>query len=219
MSFAIDTFDKERFGLITGSKCSVLFPDRGDGKKGMRSYAKLLAKEMFFQFYDEKSTWQMEHGKMAEHFAFLHYHEKISSKIDKGSFVKKGDCGGTIDAKIPGVKIIDFKCPTSLDEWLEYMFEPLSKEQVNQCQMYMYLENLPEAEIAAYLTETQYMNDNGLVYPVKEKDRMIIRKVPRDHTWEWRLEAPAKYVISERNEFVKALQQKFNKTLVSDLTF
>jgi hypothetical protein len=48
---------------------------------------------------------------------------------------------------------------------------------------------------------------------------MIIRKVPRDHTWEWRLEAPAKYVISERNEFVKALQQKFNKTLVSDLTF
>jgi hypothetical protein len=219
MSFAIDTFDKQRFGLITGSKCSVLFPDRGDGKKGMRSYAKELAKEMFFQFYDEATTWEMEHGKMSEGFAFGHYNERISNRIQQGRFIRKDNCGGTIDAEIPGVKGMDFKCPTSLDKWLDYMFEPISKEQSNQCQMYMYLTGYKEWEICAFLTETQFMNDNGLRYPVPEKDRMIIRKVTRDHTWEWRLEQPAKYVISERDAFLTALESKFKKPQKQDLTF
>jgi hypothetical protein len=214
MSFAIDTFDKDRFGLITGSRCSVLLPERGDGKKGMTSYAKQLAKEMFFQFYDEVTTWEMEHGKMAESFAFGHYHDHTSKRIEKGRFIKKGNRGGTIDAEIPGLKGIDFKCPTSLDKWLDYMYEPLDKDQREQCQMYMDLTGYKEWDIAAYLTETEFMNNNGLTYPVPEKDRMIIVTVKHDSTWAWRIEQPEKFVIQKRDEYLEKLKAKFkNRTL------
>jgi hypothetical protein len=218
MSLAIDTFNKERFGLVTGSKCSVLFPLKGDGRVGQTTYAKQLATEMFFQFYDERSTWEMDHGKMAEHFAFAHYHDYVSKHISEGRWVKKGNCGGTIDAELPQWKGVDFKCPTTLQKWLDYMFEDLSKEQKDQCQMYMYLTGYDEWDIAAYLTETQFMSDNGLTYPVPEKERMIVRTVKRDPLWEIRLEDPLAFVIRTRNEYIKALQHKFNKELVTNLT-
>lgn len=208
MLLAIDTFSMERFGLVTGSKCSVLFPLKGEGKVGQRTYAKTLANEMFFQFYDEKGTWQTEHGKMAEHWAFLHYEKYFGANITQGEWVKKGDCGGTTDALLPD-RGVDFKCPTTLNGWLDYIHEPLSKEQKDQCQMYMYLTGLPLWEIAAYLIETQFMTDNGLTYPVPEEKRMIIVPVERDPTWEERLNMVLPSIVGLRNEFLEKLKIAF----------
>lgn len=202
----------ERFGLVTGSKCHVLFPLRGDAEVGKRTYAKTLANEMFFQFYDEKGTWQTEHGKMAEHFAMLHYQKYINENIVKGDWIKEGDCGGSIDAELPD-RIVDFKCPTTLNGWLDYLHEPLSKEQVNQLQMYMFLQKKDKAEIAAYLCETQFMSDNGLVYPVPEEQRMIIVNVEKDPTWEPKLKVALPPLIEMRDTFYKILKLKFNLNL------
>lgn len=207
MLLAIDTFPVERFGLITGSKCSVLFPLKGDGRVGQRTYAKTLANEKFFQFYDERGTWQTEHGKMAEHFAFMHYEERIA-ELKKGRFIQKGECGGSTDAERSD-RGVDFKCPTTLNHWLDYLHDPLSKEQKDQCQMYMYLTGLPMWEIAAYLIETQFMSDNGLQYPVPEEKRMIIVQIDKDPTWEIRLDEPSKYVIAERDRFFNNLKEQF----------
>jgi hypothetical protein len=211
--FAIDTFNMERFGLVTGSKCSVLFPQRGDGVRGQRTYAKTLANQMFFQTYDETSTWQTEHGKMAEHFAFEHYLQYVDPRLEKGGWTRKGDCGGTTDARIPGVRGVDFKCPTSLAKWLDYLHEPLDKDQEHQCQMYMYLEDMPEWEIAAYLTETQFMTDNGLTYPVPEHQRMIRVSVPRNPEWETALKLVMPFLIQERDKFLNTLKERFNGIL------
>jgi hypothetical protein len=208
MQFAIDTFSMERFGLVTGSKCSVMFPLRGEGKVGQRTYAKTLANEMYFQFYDEKGSWQTEHGKMAEFFAFIHYEKYISANIEKGGWKSKGDCGGTTDAELPD-RVIDFKSPTTLNGWLDYIHNPLDKEQVDQLQMYMYLTGKPLAEIAAYLIETQFMSDNGLTYPVPEEKRMIIVRVEKDPTWEGRLKEILPSIIAQRDEFMKRLKMQF----------
>lgn len=205
---AIDSFPVERFGLITGSKCSVLFPLKGDGKVGQRTYAKTLANEKFFQFYDERSSWETEHGKMAESFALMHYQQFISDDIEQGKFFCKGECGGTTDALRPD-RVVDFKCPTTLNKWLDYLHDPLSKEQKDQLQMYMYLTGKKIAEIAAYLTETQFMSDNGLQYPVPEEKRMIIVQVDKDPTWEMRLDDPLEYVVGLRNIFFERLKQNF----------
>lgn len=207
MLLAIDSFPVERFGLITGSKCSVLFPLKGNGKKGQRTYAKTLANEKFFKFYDEVITWRTEHGKMAESWALMHYEQYIGD-IEKGRFVQKGECGGTTDAERSD-RGVDFKCPTSLGAWLDYLHNPLSKEQKNQCQMYMHLTGFDVWEIAAFLIETQFMTDNGLTYPVPEEKRMIITKVVKDPTWEMRLEEPLNYVIKERDKFFENLKAEF----------
>jgi len=53
MDLANDKFDSQRFGLITGSECHVLFPEKGTGEVGQRTYAKKLANQMYFKFYDE----------------------------------------------------------------------------------------------------------------------------------------------------------------------
>lgn len=208
MHLAIDTFPAERFGLVTGSKCSVLFPLRGDGAVGKRTYAKTLANEMFFKHYDERSTWQTEHGKMAEFFAFEYYQKSVGMDIEKGGWIRKGDCGGTTDAIRPD-RGVDFKSPCSLNGWLDYMHDPLDKEQKDQCQMYMYLTGLPLWEIAAFLIETQFMTDNGLQYPVAEDKRMIIVRVAKDETWESRLNDVLPSVIGIRDEFYQRLQEQF----------
>lgn len=207
-TFAIDTFSKERFGLVTGSKCSVLFPLRGDGAVGKRTYAKTLANEKFFQTYDERSTWQTDHGKMAEALAFEFYNENIDNSIFQGSWFRDGECGGTIDAMLSS-KVIDFKCPTSLNNWLDYLHEPLDKDQINQLQMYMWLTKKDEAEIAAFLIETQFMTDNGLTYPVPMDKRMISVPVKKDPTWEERLHDALPGLIALRDEFYATLEQQF----------
>jgi hypothetical protein len=210
MDFAIDKFSKERFGLVTGSTCTVLFPLKGDAEVGKRTYAKKLANEMFFQTYDERSTWETDHGKMAEALAFEYYNENIDNTIVEGSWFREGDCGGTVDAMLSS-KVVDFKCPTSLQKWLDYIHEPLPKQQKDQLQMYMWLAKKEEAEIAAFLTETQFMSDHGLVYPVPPDKRMIKVEVKRDPTWLERLndEKALPWVIQKRNEFLEVLKAQF----------
>ena len=208
MSFAIDTFPKERFGLVTGSRCSVMFPLKGDGVVGMTTYAKQLANEKFFQFYDEKSAWQMEHGKMAEHYAMIHYRENYGD-LEQGGWISKGECGGVTDAENE-TTVVDFKCPTTLEAWLDYLYEPLDKKQKDQLQMYMYLTGKDQAEIAAYLTETQFMTDNGLKYPVPEAKRMIIVKVEKDKSWEEKLNEQVPFVVTMREKYIQILTNKFN---------
>ena len=208
MHLAIDTFPKERFGLITGSNCSVLFPDKGDGKVGKRTYAKELANEKYFQHYDEVSTWQMQHGSMGEHFAAIHFQEYIDDSLKKGEFIMNGNYGGSPDYEIEEYGI-DFKCPTSLGKWLDYFHEPISKQQINQCQMYMFLRKKKCWKIGAYLTETQFMNDNGLTYPVDETRRLILIDVPFDMGWEAKLIEEGEKVIEMRDEFFNKLKAKF----------
>jgi hypothetical protein len=209
MDFAIDKFNEERFGLVTGSRCTVLFPLKGNGEAGMRSYAKSLANEKFFKHYDEVSTWQMEHGSLCEHTAFEYYQDHFNKNIEKGAWCRREECGGTTDAHLEGEYGIDFKCPTSLQKWLDYLHEPLDKQQIDQCQMYMYLTGLPVWEIAAYLEETQFMSSNGLVYPVPQNKRMIRIRTYRDHQWEEKLQAPLEFVIRERNMCYDRLKEHF----------
>lgn len=184
-----------------------MFPLKGNGQVGMTTYAKQLANQKYFQFYDEKSAWQTDHGKMAEHFAFMHYEEHIG-KLQSGRFLCKDDCGGSTDAEEEN-SIIDFKSPVTLEAWLDYLYFPIDAGQKDQLQMYMYLSGKPHAKIAAYLTETQFMNDNGLTYPVPENKRMIIINVPKDTTWEERLVEPKTFVIKTRDEFLERLKIKF----------
>lgn len=200
-------FPKRRFGLITGSKCSVLFPQRGDGKVGKRTYAKELAKQKFFQFYDEMSSRDTEHGKMAEHWAFLHYQTYFDPKIEQGRFVDIGECGGSTDAELADT-VVDFKCPVSLQTWLDY-FDGIDRKQEDQLQMYMYLTKKPKAQIAAYLMETQWMTDNGIVYPVKDEKRMIRVSIERDLEWEERLLEEVPGIVEIRDEYVKKYEELF----------
>jgi hypothetical protein len=153
----------------------------------------------------------MDHGKMGEHFAFLHYQEHIDSRIEVGGFSMKGDCAGSTDARIPGEYGIDFKCSTSLTKWLDYLYEGIDKDQEMQCRMYMYLEDLPAWEIAAYLIETQKMTDSGLTYPIPEEYRMIRIKVERNPEWETALQIVTPSVISERDKYVDILKERFKK--------
>ncbi len=209
MNFAIDKFSVERFGLITGSECSVLFPLKGEGKAGQKTYAKKLANEMFFRHYDEKSNRNTEHGTMAEHFAFIHYQQYFGADLKPGRWIKKGVCGGNTDAELID-RVVDFKCPVTLHGWLEYLHEPLDKYEVDQLNMYMYLAEVDRAEIGAFLTETQFMNDNGLTYPVPEEKRMIIKAVDKDPTFEERLLIKAPEIIAMRDEYLEKLNKAFN---------
>lgn len=208
MEFAIDTFPEERFGLVTGSKCSVLFPLKGDGAKGQNTYAKELANEKFFKFYDERGGWQTEHGKMAEHEAFAWYIENVDKRLTEGRWIKDGECGGSTDAELPE-KGIDFKCPTTLKAWLDYLHDPLSKEQTDQCQMYMKLSGKDQWDICAFLTETQFMTDNGLTYPVPHDKRMIHVPVKKDPFFEEKLSTALPYVISMRDFYTAKLKAQF----------
>jgi len=135
MNFAIDKFTPERFGLITGSRCSPLVPIK-DAQKGMITLAKELAKERYFSYYDEVSSWQMEHGEMGEHWAFEHYKQFYDANVQKGKFGFLGDVGWSPDAELPNYGV-DFKCPTTLDNFLSYLTDGISKKEEDQCQLYM----------------------------------------------------------------------------------
>jgi hypothetical protein len=211
MDFAIDKFHPDRLGKITGSPCHVMFPEKGDGKKGMTTYAKHLAKEQYFQFYDEKKTWQMAHGDMGESFGIAHIQRYYDKKAEQGWFEQKdGVFGGTADGLAPDWGF-DIKCPTTMDTWLDYMYDGVSKQQYHQCQMYMYLFNKPKWVIAAYLLETDFMNDNGLTYPIRDADRMILVEVDVEIGWVDKLKESAKFVIETRDGYVELLKSKFPK--------
>ena len=210
MSFAIDTFDPERFGLVTGSVCSPLVP-KVSAKVGMITLAQELAKEKYFQFYDEVSTWQMTHGHLAEPLAFEHYQKYFDKDLKEGCWIKKGETGGTIDSW--GV---DFKAPTTLSNWLKYLYEPISAQQYNQGQMYMNLTGLKEWKFCAYLVETNLMSENGLVYPIEESKRAIIQTIKYDSDWNSKFNANLPVVIEMRDKYIEQLEEKFGKKEVKN---
>ena len=217
MDLAIDKFDKRRFGLITGSVCSVMFPDKGNGEKGMSSYASELAIRKYFKYYDEISTWQMQHGCMNEHEAFTFYQNSYDFNLEKGLWKDVGEYGGTCDA-LSADYGVDFKCPTSLDGWLDYIFTGISKQQYNQCQMYMLLFDKPLWKVCAYLTETEWMIQRELSYPVPADKRIILVEVQRNLEWEERLIKNTPFVIEEREKYYQILCDQFGtpSTLIKE---
>lgn len=207
MDLAIDKFDEARFGLITGSECSVLFPKRS-AEVGQRTYAKKLAMLKYFRFYDERSTWQTEHGNMCEHEAFEYYQQHFSADIEKGMWKAVGDCGGTCDA-LTSQSGIDFKCPTSLSAWLGYLTDGIDEQQYNQAQMYMYIFERNTWKICAYLTETLRMGEYGLTYPVPQDKRMILTEVHADDSWVSTLLERAPKIIEMRDEYFEQFKRYF----------
>jgi hypothetical protein len=200
-------FDQKRFGLITGSRCSVLFPKKS-AVVGQQTYAKELARQMFFQFYDDTSTWQTEHGNDMEQFALEHYRERYNSGVQPGMFAMKDDYfGGTCDAICPD-RGVDFKCPTTLNNWLNYT-EGIDESQYHQAQMYMYLFDRDKWEIAAFLQETWRMTERGIVYPVPVEKRMIITTVEKEAGWVELLHARGKQLIEMRDDYYNELQKRF----------
>jgi hypothetical protein len=208
MDLAIDKFDSRRFGLITGSACDVLFPDKGNGESGKKSYAKKLANQKYFRHYDEVSTWQMQHGNLNEHEAFTYYQDNYDFDIQKGHFAMDGDWAGTSDA-LGNTYGMDLKCPCSLEKWLDYIHIGIDRQQFNQCQMYMFLFEKESWKICAYLTETEWMVERELTYPVPADKRMITVEVAKDETWEARLRLNTPFVVEEREKFYKTLCDQF----------
>lgn len=207
MDLAIDKFDPNRFGLITGSACSVLFPKRS-AETGQRTYAKQLATQMYFKHYNEVNTWQMEHGNFNEHEAFEYYQKHYDKNIQKGFFMAKDYHGGTSDALCENYGV-DFKCPTSLQKWLDYLTDGIDDQQYHQCQMYMYLFGKESWQICAYLTETLKMGEMGLTYPVPHDKRMIVINVEKEHGWLEKLQSATPKIITMRDHFYKLLENQF----------
>lgn len=209
MDLAIDRFDPQRFGLITGSKCSVLFPKKS-AEVGQNTYAKELAKQKYFRFYDEVSTWQTEHGKFSEHEAFEYFQQYQNKELQKGTFKRIEEWGGTSDAECKPYGV-DFKCPATLGAWLEYIHTGLDAQQQNQAQMYMFLFDKPLWKIAAYLTETFHMTEMGQTYPVDRKKRMIVIDVVRDQNWEVLLRQRTPALIEMRDKYYNVLVSQFGE--------
>ena len=207
MNLAIDTFTKERFGIVTGSRCSPLVPKK-DAKLGMITLAKELAIEVVFKFYDEVSTWQMEHGQLGEHFAMQHYKDYFDNSIVEGRWINKVNYGGNTDAEAIDYGV-DFKCQTTLKGWTDTLVDEVKDTYQNQAQLYMLLTKKDRWVIANYLIETQKMTDYGLVYPVKEKDRMILQEVKASEEWRDKFLSNLPFVISKRDEFIEILKTKF----------
>lgn len=211
MDLAIDKFDKRRLGLITGSACSVLFPEKESKEKvGQKTYAKQLAIQKYFNHYDEVSTWQIQHGNYNEHEAYTYYQDNYDFSIEKGHFEMVENWGGTSDS-LSTKYGLDFKCPTSLTAWLDYLYVGISKQQWHQAQMYMMLFKKDLWKICAYLTETEFMIQNELSYPVPVDKRMIIVDIVKDLEWENKLRENTPFVISEREKYFDILCKQFGE--------
>ena len=203
-----DIFDPKRYGLITGSRVSVLFPIRS-AEVGQKQYAKELANNMYFRFYDNQSTWQTEHGNLCESTAFEYYQSKYDSTATyQPPFMCVDDFGGQADCVCESYGV-DFKCPTTLKGWLDYLHEGISKEQYHQAQMYMMLYNREQWKVVAFLMETDRMSNNGEQYPVNYNQRCIITTVDKDPEWEIKLKETAPYVIGWRDYYYQLLIKTF----------
>ena len=75
--------------------------------------------------------------------------------------------------------------------------------------MYMWLKKVDLWKISAYLLETNWMAENGLVYPVPHDKRMIIIDVKADLEWREKLDPAVKNVISLRDMYYQKLVAKF----------
>lgn len=209
MNFSIDTFPPERFGRISGSRCSPLVPIK-DAKVGMISLAEGLAGERYWQTYDEVNTWEMEHGKMAEHFAHEHYKKFYDENIQAGEFGYEGELSWSTDAESDYYGV-DYKCPTSRKGFERYLYKGLKKEEIDQCQFYMMVTKKPLWKICAYLTEHERMTDNGLTYPIPENQRMLIFDVEPNQDWRDKFWSNHDFVINQRDIFIEMLKLKFPK--------
>lgn len=205
-----DILPSNRRGLITGSRVSVLFPKKSS-EVGQRSYAKQLANEMYFGYYDNTSTWQTEHGNLNENQAELHYKHFFGEIGERPEFIcdEPNQLGGSPDWV--GLDYgIDWKCPTSLNHWLDYLHEGIDEQQYYQAQMYMALTGKKLWKVCAFLTETTKMIDFGIEYPVPMEQRMIVTDVKLEEDFHERLLIRAPKVIQMRNEFLNKLHDAFS---------
>lgn len=197
---------EKRFGMITGSECHVLFPKRS-AKVGVTTYAKKLAKEIVFGWRDEVNTWQMDHGHMGESVAREWFMKYLDPKCYQPDFIQSGNFGGSGDLITTLGYGVDFKCPTSLEKWLEYLTDGISNQQYCQAQMYMHLYGFKKWKVCAFLQETNFMSDNGLIYPIDEKYRCIEIEVEKDDEWSGMLEERSIDLIRQRDEFVEVYKK------------
>jgi len=198
----------QRKGLITGSRCAPLVPKRS-AEKGIDTLARVLAREMYFDWHESATTEATEHGNVYEQDAFRYYNENIQP-IQPGRWIQKGFCGGSTDAEGDGFGV-DFKCPFTLDGWLNKLYDEPDDIYYHQAQMYMYLTEKPIWYIAYYLTETLRMNNNSDTYPVDWSKRMIIHPIHADADWVDRMLSAAPKVIELRDMYLTKLEQKFGK--------
>ena len=205
-----DILAPERRGLITASKVSVLFPKKS-AEVGQRSYAKFLANEMFWGYSDTSGTWQTEHGNMNEHHAEQHYMTLYGEFGERPEFImdEENQLGGSPDW-IGIDHGCDWKCPTTLQGWLDYLHEGIDDQQFYQAQMYMALTGLTKWKICAYLTETLKMIDSGQEYPVPQENRMIICEVDYQPGFKEQLIERAPKIIQMRDQFLMTLHNTFS---------
>lgn len=212
MDLAIDKFDKRRFGLVTGSKVSPLVPKR-DAEKGRIALAQQLAMEKYYGFYDEVVTWQLEHGNMGEYWAREHYRKYIGQTLGPRFIFKNENEGGTIDDEgldPDGVKHgMDYKCPTSLKNWLSYLFEGISDYEYNQAQHYMNITGYKRWYVCAYLLETKFMDELGIRYPVDVENRMIRIRVDYNEEWKQKYDNTLPLLIADRDKYYSQLVDFF----------
>jgi len=205
-----DTFSKERFGLITGSVCTPLFPKKS-AEVGQKNLAKDLANNMYFRYYDNVSTWQTEHGNLSESTAFEYYQTNFDKDAEyQPKFARLDNWGGQADCICPS-RGVDFKCPTTLSGWLDFLHEGISDQQHNQSQMYMFLYKRPVWDIAAFLLETNRMSENGELYPVPHDKRMIINSVEVSEEWQNLLIERTPKVVAMRDFFYSKLVENFGE--------
>jgi hypothetical protein len=201
-------FSPKRYGLITGSKCAVLHPKKS-AEVGQRTYARRLASQMYFKFYDNTSTWQTEHGKDFEETAFDFYKLNYDkTAIHKPEFKCLDNFGGSADCLCEDYGV-DFKCPTSLEKWEDYMYDGIDDQQYHQAQMYIWLYNKKSWKVCAFLTETHKMIENGITYPVPHNKRMIVIDVFPQDGWVEKTYKNAIPVIQQRDQYYNALVEKF----------
>lgn len=200
----------KRYGLVTGSKASIFFPDKGTGEVGQRSYAMLLANEMFWQFHEETGSWQTEHGNLNEGAAEHFYTTKTGVFGKRPDFIldEVNELGASPDW-IGDDYGIDWKCPTSLNKWLEYLHKGIDKDQFHQCQTYMALTGRKKWKICAFLTETDWMITSGNFYPIPDNERMIVIEVDYQEGYKENLIVNSRNVIKWRNEYLSKLQEHF----------
>lgn len=205
-------FAAERAGLITGSKCSILFPTGTTTGKGMATYAKELAQQKFFQFYDVTRSWQTEHGEINETGGAELYAETFNVTLDRPPFAwdPLHQLGGTGDFVCGFEYGIDIKSPTTLANFVNYHYEDLDKDQIHQGRMYAHLYQVPRWFIVAYLQETERMIEAGDQYPIPYgPKRLIVKEVPMVPGWAELLQERAKPLITQRDQYVEILKRKF----------
>jgi hypothetical protein len=198
-------FDQRRIGKITASQVHILFPKR-DNKKTQETYAKHLANEMRFGEIQSTESWQTKHGNDAEYHANNYFTEHYEFQVEfKPQFFEKGEFGGTPDA-ITEFYGIDYKCPTNLTKWLDYLHEGIDDQQYHQSQMYMWLTGKKLWKICVFLIENEFQAEP---YNVEQDKRMIIIDIPYDETWSNDLSERSEYVLRKRDEYYQNLLKQF----------